>query len=240
MRDSQLILDLGHVTSHAEDDFLISEGNELAVRHLFAFQEWAAPLTLLVGPPKSGKSHLARIWLERANAIQGTPDNLEQLATEGGTQPVLLEDADSGDYPEQGIFHLLNQSLRDARPILMTARAEPEQWPLRTNDVRSRVRLAARFDMMSTDDAQLSHLLVKLLADRQIKIDPKVLHFLINRMERSPQDAVMLVDTLDRLALSRRSAITRTVASEALAICAKSANQDETSLGTNGRDNQPE
>lgn len=240
MRDSQLTLDLGHVTSHAEDDFLVSEGNELAVRHLFAFQDWSAPLTLLVGPPKSGKSHLARIWLERANAIQGTPYNLEQLATDGGTQPVLLEDADSGAFPEQGVFHLINQSLRDARPILMTARAEPEQWPLETNDVRSRVRLAARFTMMSANDTQLSHMLVKLFADRQIKIDPKILHFLIKRMERSSQDAVMLVETLDRLALSRRSAITRPLAAEALAICAKSANEDETPPGIDDGDTQTE
>lgn len=224
----QLTLDLGYVTSHAEDDFLVSDGNELAVRHVSSWPEWPSPLTLLVGPPKSGKSHLARIWQERANAVAADPDVLEALATEGGMNPILVEDADSGDYPEEGLFHLLNQSMRDRRSLLLTARTEPEAWPLKTDDVRSRIRLAARFDMVVDDDTQLSHILVKLFADRQLRVDPKVLRFLANRMERSQEEAVILVDTLDKLALAKGSAITRALATQALEIRRKAHTMDQT------------
>jgi hypothetical protein len=37
-------------------------------------------------------------------------------------------------------------------------------------------------------------------------------------MERSPEEVVVLADRMDRLALSRGTAITRTIAAEALAL----------------------
>ncbi len=63
---------------------------------------------------------------------------------------------------------------------------------------------------------QLSQMLVKLFSDRQMNVDPKVVSYLVTRMERSPQEAVALVTLIDRLTLSRRSAVTRTIAADAL------------------------
>ena len=57
----QLPFDYGHEPSHLEDDFIEGDGNQLALAHVRAFPNWPHPLTLLEGPPKSGKSHLARI-----------------------------------------------------------------------------------------------------------------------------------------------------------------------------------
>src|SRR5690606_10860074 len=49
----QMALDLGHTPSHAEADFIVGEGNELAYAHILAFPNWPGPLTLLVGPAKA-------------------------------------------------------------------------------------------------------------------------------------------------------------------------------------------
>jgi chromosomal replication initiation ATPase DnaA len=59
-------------------------------------------------------------------------------------------------------------------------------------------------------------MLVKLFGDRQIAVDPRIIGYLVPRMERSPAEAVALVDLMDRLALARGSAVTRAVAAEAL------------------------
>ncbi len=72
----QLQLDLGHEPSHDEADFVIGDGNRLAFLHLAGWPNWPGPLTLLVGPPKSGKSHLARIWAGRASADAPAPGEL--------------------------------------------------------------------------------------------------------------------------------------------------------------------
>jgi chromosomal replication initiation ATPase DnaA len=65
-RPGQLALDLGHEVSHAEADFIVGDGNRLAYGHVVAWPAWPGPLTLIEGPAGVGKSHLARIWAERA------------------------------------------------------------------------------------------------------------------------------------------------------------------------------
>jgi chromosomal replication initiation ATPase DnaA len=217
----QLVLELGHVEAQSEDDFMVCEGNALAFEHIMAFPDWSAPLTLLVGAPKSGKSHLARIWVARAQAAVAKPAAVEALAASGGQQPILIEDADRSGYDEVGLFHLLNQSMRDDRPVLLTARTAVAEWPYQTNDVKSRARLAAHFSLTAPDDILLSQMFVKLFADRQLSVDPKVISYLIGRMERSSEEVVALVELLDRLSLSRGRAITRTIAAEALSIRSK-------------------
>jgi len=214
----QLALELGHTPSHAEADFLVGEGNELALAHLLAFPNWPGPLTLIIGPASAGKSHLARIWADRTGARVAGADELEELSRQGGTAPLVIEDVDRAGYEEAALFHLLNQSMRDRRPLLMTAREPVSGWPYVTDDVKSRARLAASFTIEPTDDIQLSQIFVKLFGDRQVAVDPRIISYLVARMEREPEEATALADLLDRLALERGTRITRALAAEALAI----------------------
>lgn len=214
----QLVLDLGHVEAQSADDFMVCEGNRLAFSHVLSFPDWPSVLTLIEGSAKSGKSHLARIWAGRAGARIAERNDLEALAAEGGTMPVLIEDVDRAGYDEAGLFHLLNQSMRDERPVLMTARTPVANWPYATDDVKSRARLASHFPITAPDDILLSQMFVKLFADRQLSVDPKVISYLVTRMERSSEEVVALVSIADRLALSRGRAITRAIAAEALDI----------------------
>ena len=215
-RKGQLAFELGHAAAHGEADFLVGEGNALAHGRILAFPHWSEPVTLLVGPAKSGKSHLARIFADRSGARFAGVGDLEELATQGGQGPLVVEDVDRLDYDEAGLFHLLNQSLRDGRPILLTAREDVANWPLATDDVRSRARRATAFTLELTDDIQLSQMFVKLFGDRQIRVDPRTIGYLVARMERSTEEVVLLVDLMDRLALAKGSAITRSIAAEAL------------------------
>ena len=213
----QLPFDYGLEPSHLEDDFIEGEGNQLALAHIRAFPGWPHPLTLLEGPPKSGKSHLARIWSGRAAALLATPQSADLLAGEGGIAPLLIEDIERSGYAEVALFHLLNQSMRDRRPVLMTTREPIANWPFQTDDLKSRARLAQRFTLALSDDIQLSQMFVKLFGDRQVAVDPRVITYLVARMERSPEEAVALAEAADRLALARGTAITRRIAAAALA-----------------------
>jgi chromosomal replication initiation ATPase DnaA len=212
----QLTLELGHTPAHGEADFLVGEGNAQAHGRIMAFPHWPDPVTLVTGPAKSGKSHLARIFADRSGARFAGVGDLEALATEGGTSPVIVEDVDRLAYDEAGLFHLLNQSMREQRPILLTAREDIANWPLATDDVRSRARRAAAYALELTDDIQLSQMFVKLFGDRQIKVDPRIIGYLVARMERSAEEVVTLADLMDRLALAKGTAITRSVAADAL------------------------
>lgn len=215
----QLTLEWGHTPSHAEEDFLVGEGNERAYRHILNYPDWPSPPWLLLeGPASSGKSHLARIWAERAGADVPEAEALEALAGAGGIQPLVIEDIDRSDYDETALFHLLNQAMRDSRPLLLTAREPVANWGFETDDLKSRARLAAHFPVSTSDDIQLSQMFVKLFGDRQISVDPRIIAYLVARMERSPEEAVILAGMMDETALARGTAITRTIAAEALAL----------------------
>jgi chromosomal replication initiation ATPase DnaA len=213
----QLPFDYGHEPSHLEDDFIEGDGNRLALAHVRSFPDWPHPLTLVEGPAKSGKSHLGRIWAARAGALTATPQAAEMLARAAGTQPLVVEDVERSGYAEAALFHLLNQSMRDGRPLLMTTREPIANWPFETDDLKSRARLAQRFTLALSDDIQLSQMFVKLFGDRQVVVDPTIIAYLVARMERSPEEAVALAEIADRMALSRGSAITRRIAAAALA-----------------------
>lgn len=216
-RARQLVLDLGHTTSFAVEDFIVSAANRLAFDHVQSFPNWASSMSLMTGPAKSGKSHLAQIWARRAEAGFVTSDNLAEVSRHAEARPLLIDDIDRSGLDEHLLFHLLNQSMRDHRPLLMVARADVNEWPFETDDVKSRARLAANFAVEPADDTQLSQMFAKLLADRQLRVDPKTIAYLVARMERSHEEVVALTDLLDRLALTRGRAIGRSIAAEALA-----------------------
>jgi len=238
MSAQQIPFDLGHTPSHDEADFVIADGNAMAHAHVMAWPEWAGPLTLLVGPAHAGKSHLARIWAERADAVFAGVDDLEALSGTDSHRSVVVEDVDRAGYDEAALFHLLNQSMRDRRPLLMTARTPPAAWPFRTADLTSRARLASTFAVAPVADIELSQMMLKLLSDRQIAIEPKIISYLVARMERSAQEAVRLVEAMDSLSLARRSAITRSIAAEALAMRREGRADVAGSAGEENDDNE--
>ena len=212
----QLPLEFDHTASQIEDDFIAGEGNALALAHVRSYPAWPHPLTLLIGPAKSGKTHLGGIWAQRASADTLTPGNLA-THVERTTGPLLVEDIDRAGFAEAPLFHLVNRAMRENRPLLMTAREPIANWPFATDDLKSRARLAAQFTLALSDDIQLAQMFVKLFGDRQISVEPKVIAYMVKRMERSSEEAFALAELTDRLALAKGTAITRNIAAAALA-----------------------
>jgi chromosomal replication initiation ATPase DnaA len=91
-------------------------------------------------------------------------------------------------------------------------------WRLELADLASRLRAATVVEIGEPDDALLGGVLTKLFADRQVEVDPSVVDYVVRRMERSAAAASRIVDLIDRLALERKSRITRQVAAAALAM----------------------
>lgn len=212
----QMVLELEHAPSMVEADFIVSASNQMAYEHVCAFGQWASPLSLITGPAKSGKSHLGQMWVARSGARIADETGLEELVGGGWQGPILIEDVDRRAYDEATLFHVLNQSMRDQRPVLMTARTPVAAWPYKTNDLLSRARLAAHFVVEKPDDMQLSHMFAKLFADRQVSVDAKIVSYLTSRMERSAEEVGLLVGLMDRLALIQNGPISRTIAAKAL------------------------
>ena len=217
----QQTFELPHAGSYALADFIVTDANQMAFDHINNHSRWAGPMTLISGPAKCGKTHLAHIWAGFSGACFADATLIEHLAARGGEQPVILENVDRVGYDEKALFHLLNQSMRDNRRVLMTAQTDISMWPFITDDVKSRARLAAHFNVLAADDLALCQMFAKLFDDRQIVVSPNIISYLVARMERAPNEVFALAEILDNLALKRGKGISMKIAADALQLRAE-------------------
>ena len=208
----QMVLDLTRAPSFDPDDFLVSDANAEAHALVMAWPDWPSRTLLLVGPPGAGKSHLATIWAGLAGARPFAPEDV--LAGQGAW---LVEDADRRDGPEASLFHLLNL-VEEARGwAVVTARSPPDRWGLRTPDLLSRLRRAPVTTIGAPDADLLRSVLVKLFADRQIRIDADVVAYAALHCEQSLEAISRFVAAVDEAALAAGRRITRPLAARTLA-----------------------
>lgn len=221
MAGRQLPLDFEHRPALAGDDFLVAPCNAEAVAWLDRWPAWPGPMLVLHGPAGSGKTHLARVFqalsgalaLDRAALAASAPTDLA-----AGAPACLIDDAETimADGLEEALFHLHNTLAADRRHLLLTARRPPARWEVELPDLRSRLNAAAAVAIGPPDDALIAAVLVKLFADRQLRVGSEVVAFAITRMERSFEAAGRLVAALDAASLAARRPITVPLVREVL------------------------
>lgn len=215
MLPRQIPLELPAHRAHERDDLIVGASNALAVDLLDAWPDWPGNSVILAGPIGSGKTHLAQIWAENADAQIVSMAQLS-LATMPETECLVLEDAEAGSIDETALFAVLNHARTQGGCCLITSRSFPQAWGIDLPDLNSRLRAAQLVELGEPDDLLLRQVIVKLFADRQLTVSPRVIDYLVARMERSLGAANALVDEIDREALSRKGPVTRQVAAQAL------------------------
>jgi chromosomal replication initiation ATPase DnaA len=215
----QLPLDLAYRPGLTRDDLVVAPANSRAVALIDRWPDWPSPAVVLAGPAGAGKSHLAAVWRDLADACELRPDAVgpqADLAAAHGR--VLVEDADTPDLDEQGLFHLINAMRAGGGHLLLTARRFPLAWGVSLPDLLSRLKAASLVEIEEPDDVLLAGVITKLFADRQVEVEPHVVQFLVRRIERSLSTAIEVVDRLDRAALERKTRITRALAAEMVSL----------------------
>ncbi len=182
-RMSQLALPLV-VPETSETEFLVSDSNARVIQQLERWATWPVMAGLLVGPRKSGRSLLARIF----------------IAKTGGT---MIDDAERASETE--IFHAWNRAQASRHPLLIVADAAPPAWPVRLADLRSRLAATPVLEIGAPDDELIPMLLARFFERRLLSAKPDVIAWLARRLERSHVALMRVVDALEDDALRRRS-----------------------------------
>lgn len=191
---SQIALPL--VTATGAETVLTGPSLEPVLVLLTRAAEWPFRAAVLAGPPRSGKSLLAR-WF----AASGLGD--------------ALDDADG--LPEDAVFHRWNRAQADGRPLLIVSGKAPGAWAVTLPDLASRLGAALMIEIGAPDDELLRALVESHAARRGIVLAEPVLAYILPRLERSHAAAEALVETIDRLSLERKAAVTISLARDALA-----------------------
>ncbi|NQW00666.1 MAG: DNA replication protein [Rhodospirillales bacterium] len=207
--ERQLTLQFEHRPALSGEDFLVSDCNRAAVDWIDAWPEWPAPALVIIGPPGSGKSHLAAVFATKSGAREILPDSFESAAPSVDYE-IVIEDIDASLNAghEEPLLHLYNSAKESGHRILFTAATPPVRWKVGLPDLRSRLNAALTVEIGPPEDTLIAALLVKMFADRQVQVSTDAITYTVSRMERSFFAARQIVDKADQMAMAEKKRIT--------------------------------
>jgi chromosomal replication initiation ATPase DnaA len=209
----QFLLPLPVRVAMGAADFVVSESNRDAVAWLDRWPEWPGSILAIHGPAGCGKTHLAHVWQMRSHAIFL---DVHDLALPSGEANMILEGAVPGgsQKAEEDLFHLINHVRSRGLSLLLLDREAPARWRVGLPDIANRLAGLPSIGVETPDDALLGAILRKHFSDRQIRVTPEVIAYLVRRMERSFAAAEQIAAKLDQMAFSRSAPISIKLARE--------------------------
>ncbi len=183
-RREQIALPLDWPQSQGESRLIVSDANREAFEHFRKWSLWPVKATMLTGPRRSGRSLLARGFVERV----------------GGR---LIDQADRAD--EEELFHAWNAAQESGRPLVMIVDRSPPEWAISLPDLRTRIAVTPITRISEPDDRLFKALIQLHFADRGLHIPGEALRFMAERLSRDYWTVERAVETVDRFAIAERA-----------------------------------
>ena len=188
----------------AIDDFFVSTSNKKAYSFILN-KKIDNKKILLIGPNKSGKTHLGKIWQKNNNAIS-YENNFEIILNY--KKNIFIDDFLKNINEEQ-IFHLINHCSINKLTILLTSNKEVFEHNFLLKDLVSRLKTFNLLRIDLPDDDLIINLIIKLLHDKQIIIkNEEIFHYILKRIERSYEEIFLLIEKIDKLSLEKKRELT--------------------------------
>jgi hypothetical protein len=177
-------------------DIIVGEPNRIAIDLLARPEIWPSHCTLLVGPPRSGRSMIAAT-----------------LAVTPGLH--VIDDADRAE--EAALFHEWNRTREAGERLLLVAADAPPRWPVALPDLRSRLGAAGVARILPPDEDLTEALLMQGLSQAGSAFSPDVPRYLAQRLPRCYQTVEAALAALNADSLSSGRKITLQTARQILA-----------------------
>ncbi len=176
---------------------VVGNANAHVIEALQAPERWPFHVAVLTGPPRSGKSLLAR-W---AQGLHGA-ERLE-----------VIDDAQSLD--ETALFHRWNAvqqgGTREGGALLLVADAGSQGWRIALPDLASRIGGSLALEIGAPDDLMAGDLILALGEARGLSLPEAAADYLVPRTIRSFAAIEALVAAIDRISLERQTPATMSV-----------------------------
>ena len=168
----------------------------------------------LVGPAKSGKTHLSFIWQKKFNGIIYN-NNINQILE---NKSDIIIDNIFNNINEEEIFHIINHCSSVNSKILVTSNIGLNEYTFQLKDLSSRLKTFININIDLPDDELLTNLLVKHFSDKGVLVDHEVISYLIKRIDRSFESIIEMTSKINTLSLENSKKITIPFIKKALKI----------------------
>jgi hypothetical protein len=180
----QIALPLDWPQTEGDARFIVTPANRDAFEHFRKFSMWPVKATILTGPRRSGRTLLARSFVERV----------------GGR---LFDEAEQRN--EEELFHAWNDAQDTGRALIMVADEVPPAWAPRLPDLKTRLAVTPIARIGHPDDELFAALIQLQFADRGLHIPGEALRFMSERLHRDYWTVERAVEAVDRYAIAERA-----------------------------------
>jgi chromosomal replication initiation ATPase DnaA len=203
------------------NDFYVSNKNELAYKMIKKWPEWPTPVVYIYGSEKCGKSLVCKLWKGLSSGIYINRRNfLEKLIPQNDLLYIknhnwIIDDVDyiisfEDNKYEEKILNLINIIKTSGKKnLLMASRKMPRFLDSSLKDLTSRISSSTVIEMRDPDEVLLKKIIEKYLNERNIKINKESLDYLINRIERSYKSALKVAKQIDTMSLEKKTKINK-------------------------------
>lgn len=191
---SQIALPLAAGSGAGPSRIVVGNGNASVLEAFAHAGNWPFRTAILSGPARSGKSLLAR-WFVESGKGEAVDDARQQDETE--------------------LFHRWNRAQESGTPLLLVSTAVGE-WKPALPDLASRLGAALQLHTEAPDDAMLAELIALHAEARGLVLGEDATAYLVPRCERSHLGVERLVAAIDRLSLERKAPPTLSIWRDAL------------------------
>ena len=205
---NQLLLDFDYKTNFNEHDFYLSKSNSNAFNLINRWPDWDKKILNISGEKFSGKSHLANIFKLKSKAflIKGNEIDNSIFKSIKLYESIIIDDFEECNEEEilYSIFNLIDQ---DSKYLLINSLKPINEIKYRLPDLTSRSKNCLYAVIENPDDELLFAIILKNFSDRQIKIEKKIINFIISRIDRSYRKIDEFIYKIDELSLKKKKPI---------------------------------
>tara|TARA_B100000579_G_scaffold20205_1_gene14232 strand:+ start:3158 stop:3814 length:657 start_codon:yes stop_codon:yes gene_type:complete len=195
-------------TSYYKEDFYVSSNNFGAYKLIESWPDWPGKNINIFGPSGSGKTHLANILKKKIKSIfvNSKEINNNFLQKLKDTKCVIIDNY-KNDIEEKLFYSILNEVSQENLHILINSQTPLLNFQVNLKDLKSRLNNFTTLGIEMPTDDLLRAIITKSFSDKQIKVNVRVLEFILKNIDRSYEKIFKFISDLDIASLSAGKSI---------------------------------
>ena len=210
MRTVQEVFDFSQEESLSWSDFIEGSENHDVLAYLMQWPNWNSNGLVIFGEHGVGKTHLASLWAQSANAVcvlksclNSDPRDLFENTYDNRCN-FFFDNFQDFLIDQRWLFDFYNIAKEKRRFFVITDITSPALWKISLEDLKSRLSLIPAVRIASHGDELLFKVTKKLAKDYSIEISDEVVNYILTICQRDIPRISHILKTLDKLALRQR------------------------------------
>ncbi len=205
---NQLLLELDYKINFNEHDFYLSKSNSDAFNLMNNWPDWDKKILNISGEKFSGKSHLANIFKSKSRAFLINGKNIDNsiFMSIKLHESIIIDDFEDCE-DEKILYSIFNLIDQDGKYLLINSLKPINQIKFNLPDLASRSKNCLYAEIENPDDELIFAIILKNFSDRQIKVEKKIINFIISRIDRSYRKIDEFIYKIDELSLKKKKPI---------------------------------